>query len=120
MSQDMSYDRRASSKTFLSYMRKAEEEFLEDCAKLLKANKAFEKVKVTSGVSAAFLEFEGTDKSDLSFDGYLALIQDGNDVKVSLEVTHVYRGALKFEKTYKIGVLDADTAVRHITERLII
>lgn len=113
----MTYDRRnkvAGGKALHEFIRDAEMDFLEEVAKEMKKGDKSKnrKYEVKRGVMMPMMMFDGTDLSDLSIDGYLALIVNGYDVRVVMQMDHAMLGHKEHEVSMKIGELTPDKAAR--------
>lgn len=114
----MTYDRRtASEKPLHLYLRDAEAAFMKDVARIVSSRTNKIKATVRYGTRDAFLEFEGWDDSDFTFDGYIVNVIKDPEVLVVFEMKHAFKGKVKDESRFRVGAITpkliADILIRN-------
>ena len=112
----------APENSFANYVTNAEKEFLSGVAKALKKKMGtkLRKVEVKKTSSATWLEVEGEDASDLSFDLMIHVgIPDSlYMVKLFISGSHAMSGHIDETREFKTGVLTTDLAAEIVSEML--
>jgi len=107
------------SKSFADHIKTAETNFFDECAKLLNSKQKYVKAKVNRGLSVSFLEYEGTDSSDLALEGTSHLSMTGaHDLSVTVSFKSAYRGTGDDRVQMKTGELTPEHVVRMIMRNI--
>lgn len=115
----MTFDRRnAAGKDLATFLKDAEVAFLKEVLTEVKKAEGARNVdfKVDAGVSAPMMAFDGEDRSDLSVSGWVALIVNGFDVKVHMEMTHAQYGRKEDVVRLKIGEVTPALVAKRLAE----
>jgi len=111
------YNRTASSTTYLDFLRQAQEGFFSAVAKEVNTKQHHVKAKVGRTGSTGFLEFEGTDANDLALSGWAMLSDRASfEAAVLVQADSAYRGKLETTVHQKVGNLSVDLVVNVILD----